>query len=159
MAQTPMNPVNPLTERSTGSSQPQGDRGRERQAGFESPVNKETPKPGMGDQIKAQAGAAMETAKDLADGAKSKVQDVMEAGTNKAEETKQAAGHQMHAVAGKIRQGSEMLSEKADQLGDYLEDHDLNAIGRDLTNVVRKYPLQSLLIGIGLGLLLGRAAR
>jgi ElaB/YqjD/DUF883 family membrane-anchored ribosome-binding protein len=113
----------------------------------------------VGEQIKDQAGAMMETAKDMADEAKSKVKDVMQAGAVKAEEAKSAAGETMHTVAEKIRHGGDVVSEKADQLGSYLQQHDFEAIGRDLTDVVRRYPVQSLLVGIGLGILLGRAAR
>jgi ElaB/YqjD/DUF883 family membrane-anchored ribosome-binding protein len=37
-----------------------------------------------------------------------------------------------------------------DQVGDF---------GREVTNLVRKHPIPALLIGFGIGLLLGRAAR
>lgn len=153
------NPTNPVTGRSAIGSQSQVDWERPRDPGFESPTSKDDARPGLGEQIKEQAGSVLESAEGLAEDAKAKVQGAMEAGANKAEETKKAAGEQMHAVADKIRQGGEVVSEKADQLGNYLQEHDFSAIGRDLTDIVRRYPVQALLIGVGVGLLLGRAAR
>jgi ElaB/YqjD/DUF883 family membrane-anchored ribosome-binding protein len=90
---------------------------------------------------------------------KSRVQGAAQAAATKAEETKQAAGEQMQNLAQRIREGGETVSEKTDQLGHYLQEHDFNAIGRDFTELVRRYPLQSVLIGIGLGILMGRSAR
>jgi ElaB/YqjD/DUF883 family membrane-anchored ribosome-binding protein len=153
-------PTNPMTGRSSpgGSQSSDWDRPNDPDAGFPNP-NPDTSKPSATDQFKEQAGTMIESAKGLAEEAKSKVQDVAQAGADKAHEAKEAAGEQMHAVADKIRQGGQVASEKADQFGNYLQDHDFGAIGRDLTDVVRKYPVQALLVGIGIGILVGRSAR
>ena len=44
--------------------------------------------------------------------------------------------------------------EAYDQAGDKL-----GTMGRDMTDLVKKYPIQALLIGFGAGLLLGRVSR
>lgn len=161
MAQTPMNPVSGCSTREPGISQAASDWDRPDR---ESTLGKggaglEPPRGTVGEQVKEQTGAMMEAAKGLAEDAKEKVQEAVEVGASKAQEAKDAAGAQMHNVADKIRQGSDVVSEKADQFGTYLQQHDFGAIGHDLTEVVRRYPVQSLLVGIGLGILLGRAAR
>jgi hypothetical protein len=114
---------------------------------------------GVAEGIKKTANEMGEAASNVAQEMKSKVQGAAQAAAHKAEETKQVAGEQMQAFAGKIREGGEVVSEKAEQFGQYLQEHDFSAIGRDVTEIVRKYPVQSLLIGIGLGILLGRSAR
>jgi ElaB/YqjD/DUF883 family membrane-anchored ribosome-binding protein len=98
-------------------------------------------------------------ASNVAEEMKTKVQNAAQIAASKAEETKQAAGGQIQALAGKIREGGETVSDKAEQFGHYLQEHDFSAIGKDVTEIVRRYPMQSLLIGIGLGILLGRSAR
>lgn len=54
------------------------------------------------------------------------------------------------SAAGSLRTGFERSST-------YLRGTDLRTVGTDLTGVVRRYPMQSSLVGLGLGILLGRA--
>ena len=43
--------------------------------------------------------------------------------------------------------------------GRYLEGHGLQDMGKDLTSMLRHYPVQSVLVGFGLGCLLGMTLR
>jgi hypothetical protein len=40
--------------------------------------------------------------------------------------------------------------------GDYLEDRQLSGIARDVTDIVRRYPIGAIFVGIGLGFVLAR---
>jgi len=42
------------------------------------------------------------------------------------------------------------------ETGRYLEERGLSGMGEDLTNVIRRYPVASVLVGIGVGFLIGR---
>src|SRR5262245_48551750 len=104
---------------------------------------------GTAEQIKNKATEILETAKDVGSEMKTKVQEAAHVAGDKADATRRAAGQQMHSLAEKIREGGDVVSDKADQLGTYLQEHDFSAMGRDLTQVVRRYPIQALLVGIG----------
>jgi ElaB/YqjD/DUF883 family membrane-anchored ribosome-binding protein len=39
--------------------------------------------------------------------------------------------------------------------GDYLKEHGLSEMADDMTTLVKRYPVQSLLVGFGFGLLIG----
>ena len=41
--------------------------------------------------------------------------------------------------------------------GYHSAEHEIEQFGKDVTNIVRKYPLTAVAIGLGLGMLLGRA--
>jgi hypothetical protein len=41
----------------------------------------------------------------------------------------------------------------------YFQEKTLNSIGSDITALVRKYPVQSLLFGVGVGIWLARAGK
>ncbi|HJZ54530.1 MAG TPA: hypothetical protein VKE74_06205 [Gemmataceae bacterium] len=73
-----------------------------------------------------------------------KVQDKAREWAGDAYETARDAGHKVQRWAG------EAYDVAADNLGDF---------GRELTSLVRRHPIPALLIGFGVGLLLGRAAR
>ena len=80
-----------------------------------------------------------------------------------------AVGHQMTALGGTVRKAAphngvigSAATTVADQLqagGRYLEEHGLQDMGKDLTSLVRHYPVQSVLVGFGLGCLLGMTLR
>jgi hypothetical protein len=74
-------------------------------------------------------------------------------------------GHQISALGGTVRKAAPQdgvigsaATAMADNLqvgGRYLEGHDLQHMGKDLTAMVRQYPIQSVLAGFGLGCLVG----
>ncbi len=46
-----------------------------------------------------------------------------------------------------------------DSSGAYLQEHNLSGMAEDMTHLIRRYPIQSLLVGIGVGFLLAKATR
>ena len=76
-------------------------------------------------------------------------------------------GQQMTQLAGQVRerapgegplaQAASTLAEGLEAGGRYLEDRSVEDITRDVAGLVRRYPLQSLLVGFGVGCLVGLA--
>lgn len=74
-------------------------------------------------------------------------------------------GRQIHELAQQVRErrpegqlgeAATLAANTLDRGGRYLEAHDLAGVRADLERIVRRYPLQSVLVGAGLGLLLAR---
>jgi hypothetical protein len=95
-----------------------------------------------------------------------KAQDVAGAVAEKTDDALATVGSGMSALAGTIRdkgpQGG-VLGSAASGLasglqagGDYLQRHGVGDMLNDLTGVIRRYPLQALLVGFGVGFLLAR---
>jgi hypothetical protein len=57
---------------------------------------------------------------------------------------------------GHIHDAAEAVADRFDRAGRYLQDRDWAGMAEDLSDVVRRYPLQSLLVGLGLGYFAGR---
>lgn len=92
-----------------------------------------------------------------------------ELGSTVTEKTHQAAtsvGESMSSLAGTIRQkapaegamgaAASVVANRLDAAGSYLQDASLDNMTRDVTELIRRYPLPSFLIGIGLGYLMAR---
>jgi uncharacterized protein YjbJ (UPF0337 family) len=92
-----------------------------------------------------------------------------ELGSTLTEKTHSAAtsvGESMSSLAGTIRQkaptegamgtAAAAVADRLDTAGSYLQDSSLENMTRDVTDLIRRYPLQSFLIGIGLGYLVAR---
>jgi hypothetical protein len=86
----------------------------------------------------------------------------------KAEDALHSVGHGMSTLAGTIRQNAPggalgsaagTVAEQLESGGRYLREHDLGDIGEELTNVIRRYPIPSLLCVFGIGFLVGGALR
>jgi hypothetical protein len=61
------------------------------------------------------------------------------------------AGDRVGDYAGQVQHWAE---DAYDHAGDYAKD-----FGTEVTGMIRRYPVQALLVGFGIGLLLGRVAR
>lgn len=78
-------------------------------------------------------------------------------------------GAQMENLAGTIRQNvpkegmvgtaAETMAEGLEAGGRYLQEQDVGDMIDDLGTIVRRYPIQSVLVGVGLGFILARATR
>ena len=87
----------------------------------------------------------------------------------KAEQATETIGASMESLGGAIREhepkegvlhnAGEAVADKLEAGGRYLEEHGLKGIGEDITNVIRRHPIPTLLIGIGVGVLLARLMR
>jgi hypothetical protein len=122
------------------------------------------------------AGKAQEMASNLGQKAQSaaanighRAQDMASNLGERAEDTKAAVGDQMKSLAGTIRekapregftgQAASAVAQGLEQGGTYLQQHGFSDMAEDMANLVRRYPLQSVLIGIGIGFLLSRTFR
>jgi hypothetical protein len=104
-------------------------------------------------------------AQDVASNVAGKAQNLASAAADRADDAISAVGDRMSGLAGTIRQSGpregvlgQATGTVADTLksgGDYLKDHGLREMGDDMTTLVKRYPVQSLLVGFGFGLLIG----
>ncbi len=103
---------------------------------------------------------------DTAERIKDKAQEFASTAATKASEATHRIGEQMETLAGKVRQkapaegtlgtAAASVADKLEGTGAYLQEKGFDTMVEDLAALVRRYPMQSLLIGMGLGYLLGR---
>ncbi len=110
--------------------------------------------PAMGTSEYSGMGSMKEKAKDLASTAADKGREVASGVADVASQAKhkvQEWASDAAEVAGRVKdKAGEWVSDAADTAKD---------LGQDLTNLIRRYPLPSLLVGFGLGFLLARVSR
>jgi uncharacterized protein YjbJ (UPF0337 family) len=80
-----------------------------------------------------------------------------------------AVGEKIGSLAGVIREkapregavgtAATTVAEKLDAAGSYLQEKDLDHMMGDVSSMIRRYPVPSLLIGLGIGYLLARSTR
>jgi len=88
---------------------------------------------------------------------------------HKAEGAVDTVGGEMQSLAGSIREkapaggrwgsAASGVASTLESGGAYLQKRNLQGMAGDTTGLIRRYPLQAILVGIGVGFLLGRAAR
>jgi len=100
--------------------------------------------------------------------ARAKAAEVGDAAASKVDSAMTATGEQMSTLAQTVRENApegkagEVASKAADALdrgGEYLQTADLGMVRSDLERVIREHPIESLLVGVGLGYLVARATR
>jgi ABC-type transporter Mla subunit MlaD len=131
---------------------------------------------GVKDQAKETAASAGQTfqevkgvAKEAAANVGQQAREYAAKAGDKAEDALHSVGQGMSSLAGTIRQSAPQggtlasaagtVAEKLDTGGRYLREHDFGDIGEDLSNVVRRYPIASLMCVFGIGVLMGGALR
>jgi hypothetical protein len=80
-----------------------------------------------------------------------------------------AVGEKIGSLAGVIREkaphegtvgtAATAVAEKLDVAGSYLQEKNLDHMLSDLSEMIRRYPVPSLLVGLGIGYLLARSTR
>jgi uncharacterized protein YjbJ (UPF0337 family) len=60
---------------------------------------------------------------------------------------------------GAVGTAATAVAQKLDVAGSYLQEKDLNHVLSDVSSMIRRYPVPSLLIGLGIGYLLARSVR
>ena len=120
-------------------------------------------------KAKEAASSAVAKTKDVASSVVLKAEDVASVIGHQAEGAVDAVGGEMKSLAGTIREKaprSGVLGSSAagvastlESGGAYLQEHNLHGIAEDATSLIRRYPLQAILAGIGVGFLVGRASR
>jgi len=130
----------------------------------------------MKNQIKSGIDNAADRAKtatdrtaDAAGNAKQDAQGLAERAREGANNLVENAGHIADQAREKVSEWASNAGDAARQAGNKVQDwagdaYDASAdqvsdFGREVTSLVRKHPLPALLIGFGVGLLVGRAAR
>ena len=70
------------------------------------------------------------------------------------------AGRKVEQMGYKAREristAADTVAEKAQSVGSFLQERDIAAMADDVADVIRRYPVQSVLVGIGAGFMLGR---
>ena|SRR5437879_5358762 len=125
------------------------------------------------DKSKELAAAMAQAAGDMASTAAHRTKDaaarVVRRIGDKAEETTSAVGTGIESLGHSIREqgpqegvmaaASSAVAGTLENSGRYLQQQGLEGIGQDVTKMIRRYPIQSVLIGIGIGFLLARTIR
>jgi vacuolar-type H+-ATPase subunit H len=105
---------------------------------------------------------------EIVDDARAKAAEVGDAAANKVDSAMTATGEQMSTLAQTVREkapegkAGEVAAKAADALdrgGEYLQTADLQMVRGDLERVIREHPIESLLVGVGIGYLVARATR
>jgi len=105
---------------------------------------------------------------EIVDDARAKAAEVGDAAASKVDSAMTATGEQMSTLAQTVREkapegkAGEVASKAADALdrgGEYLQAADLQMVRGDLERVIREHPIESLLVGVGIGYLVARATR
>jgi len=116
---------------------------------------------------KAQEWAA--SAADMAGKAKDKAQEWAGAAADKVSGARETVGESIASAAGSIRDhgpqdgtlgsATGKVADTLEAAGSYIQEHDFKAMGEDVAGLIRRYPLQSMLVGFGLGFMLARMTR
>ena len=106
-------------------------------------------------------------ASDIASRAKDKASQVAETVSEKLGHTRTSAAEGLNRAASTIRDsgGSQVrnltdgLANGMESTATYLRDHDFNQMGKDVMNLCRRYPTQSVVAALAVGFLIGRSRR
>jgi hypothetical protein len=100
-----------------------------------------------------------------ADAAKARAEQIASATATRAKEMTSNLGHKVKEFAGRIRERSPQegvrntttkFADTLETAGTYLEEKSFEGMADDLAGVIRRYPLQAVLVGVGIGFLLSR---
>jgi methyl-accepting chemotaxis protein len=125
------------------------------------------------ENLKDQAQGTIENVKDkvqdVAGDVKDRAQQVSSQVADRADAATTTVGEQMSNMAQTIRDKAPTSGPVADaagtaaqtleRAGSYLQQQDLTDIRADLEGIIRRHPMESLLIGLGIGYLLARSTR
>jgi uncharacterized protein YjbJ (UPF0337 family)/uncharacterized protein (UPF0333 family) len=119
-----------------------------------------------GQEVKNAAHDISQSAANAYGDAKTKAQELGSAAAEKVGGATKAVGEKMSSLAGTIRESApqegtfssaaQSVANQIDNAGSYLQDKNFDNMAQDVTGLIRRYPIQSLLIGLGLGYLLSR---
>jgi len=121
------------------------------------------------DTVKEKAADVRDKAADVMSDVKDKAQQVSSTVATKADAATDTMGAKMTDVAQTIREKAPETGPVADvadkaahtmeKAGTYLQDHDLASMRADLEGIIRRHPMEAMLIGLGVGYLLARSRR
>jgi hypothetical protein len=102
---------------------------------------------------------------ETAGAARARAEQMASATATRAREMTSTVGHKVRELAGRLRERSphesvrtttNKVADTLETAGSYLEEKSFESMAEDLAGVIRRYPIQSVLVGIGVGLLLAR---
>jgi uncharacterized protein YjbJ (UPF0337 family) len=119
--------------------------------------------------IKDAAAGASQKAGEMYGDVKAKAQEYGSAAAEKVSGASTAMGAKMSSIAGSLRESvpsqgmmgsaAQSVADGLDSAGSYLQEKDFSHMAQDVTELIRRYPVQSLLIGVGIGYLFSRSSR
>jgi ElaB/YqjD/DUF883 family membrane-anchored ribosome-binding protein len=122
-----------------------------------------------GQKAQDLAHTASQKAQDLAHAAGQKIQDAAHAAEQRAEDATASLGGGLKSAADTVRRhtpdegmlgrASEAVASTLERGGSYLQEKNLSGMADDITDMIKRYPVGAVLIGLGLGFLLGRTLR
>jgi len=123
----------------------------------------------LAQQAKDAASNVADKARDYASSAAGAARDFAGNAGERTDDAIASVGQGMSSLAGTLREkapregmmgtAAGTVAEKLEAGGRYLQQHGVGEIGDDLGNVIRQYPIPSLLAVFGVGFLLGSALR
>jgi hypothetical protein len=123
----------------------------------------------IADQAKSTASNLADKAQNLASNLGQKAQDAASNLGDRADDALSSVGGQMKNLAGTLRQNTphegmtgqaaSAVAQGLEGAGSYLQQHGIGDMTDDLSDVIRRYPIPAVLIGIGVGFLLAKATR
>ena len=116
-----------------------------------------------GDEIKSRANDFASTVKDKASQASELVSEKVGQSRESAADGLNQVASAMHENADSLPRGASRLTHgvanKVGSAAEYLRDSDFSKMGKDATNLCRRYPAQALLAAVAVGFLIGRSRR
>jgi ElaB/YqjD/DUF883 family membrane-anchored ribosome-binding protein len=123
------------------------------------PINlKEDEMADMKDRVRGGMENAADTAKGAADRVKENAQHVADKAGEYASQARDKVAEWASGAGDAAKQAGEKVQRWAGDAYDATSDA-MGDFGKEISSMIRKHPLPSVLIGFGIGLLLGRAAR
>jgi len=121
------------------------------------------------DTVSDKAQQVASDVKDKAQQVADKAQDIGQQAVDRADDATTTVGGKMTDVAQTIREKAPMSGPVAnaadtaantlERAGTYLQEQDLADMRSDLEGIIRRHPIESLLVGLGVGYLLARSMR
>ena len=117
-------------------------------------------------QIRRSAADIAEAASQAAKEAQESAEDLMASTRGRADQISSAAGETLQSAAktvrryapreGRLASAGTAVADRLEGAGQYLEEGNIAAIAGDLADVIRRHPVQSLLIAASVGFFIGR---
>jgi gas vesicle protein len=119
--------------------------------------------------VKDMAADAKDKAQQVASDVKDKAQELGSQAADRADAATTVVGEKMSDAAFALRQNApasgplagaaDTAADTLQRAGSYLQEQDLSDMRTDLENLIRRHPVESLLVGFGLGYLIARSMR
>lgn len=122
----------------------------------------------VADKAKDVASQAVDKAKDAASSVGEMVSHTAGSVGRKADDLTSSAGAGLknfgdtireHAPQGMLGDAAKTVASTTKQVGSYLEEEGLSGMFEDVTNLIKRNPIPAILVGLGLGVLIGRVMR